>query len=63
MLTAKGWIEAASRQFVEVFTTHTYQERIATLRAVREAGLALCSGGIIGMGEEDIDVVHMADVT
>lgn len=46
--------------YEEICTTHSYAERIDTLRAVRAAGMALCSGGIIGMGEEDIDVVHMA---
>lgn len=50
-----------SPEFYEkICTTHTYQDRLHTLRAVREAGLALCSGGIIGMGEEDRDVVRMA---
>jgi biotin synthase len=46
--------------YEQICTTHTYQDRVATLRAVREAGLALCSGGIIGMGERDEDVVRMA---
>ena len=44
----------------EICTTHTYQDRIDTLRAVREAGMELCSGGIIGMGERKMDVVDMA---
>ncbi len=46
--------------YEQICTTHTYQDRVATLRAVREAGLELCSGGIIGMGERDEDVVRMA---
>lgn len=50
-----------SEQFYdEICSTHTYQDRVATLRAVRAAGLELCSGGIIGMGEQDRDVVEMA---
>lgn len=46
--------------YKEICTTHTYEDRVATLAACRSAGLALCSGGIIGMGEQDDDVVHMA---
>jgi len=46
--------------YEQICTTHTYQDRVATLRAVRAAGLELCSGGIIGMGERDEDVVQMA---
>ncbi len=46
--------------YEQICTTHTYQDRIATLSAVRQAGLELCSGGIIGMGERDEDVVRMA---
>jgi biotin synthase len=44
----------------QICSTHTYQDRVTTLRAVREAGMELCSGGIIGMGEENEDVVRMA---
>jgi len=44
----------------EICTTHTFQDRLDTLKAVRGAGMELCSGGIIGMGEADADVVDMA---
>jgi biotin synthase len=44
----------------DICSTHTYQDRLATLNAVRAAGMELCSGGIIGMGERDEDVVRMA---
>lgn len=44
----------------EICTTHSYQERVETLEAVRSAGMELCSGGIVGMGEQDEDVVRMA---
>lgn len=46
--------------YKEICTTHTYQDRVSTLQAVRSAGMKLCSGGIIGMGEQDADVVNMA---
>ncbi len=50
-----------SREYYEqICTTHTYQDRIDTLQAVRDAGLELCSGGIIGMGEAADDVVRMS---
>jgi biotin synthase len=46
--------------YEQICSTHTYADRIATLQAVRSAGLELCSGGILGMGETDADVVEMA---
>ncbi len=50
-----------SRAFYEqICTTHTYQDRLDTLRVVREAGMELCSGLIVGMGESDLDVVDVA---
>jgi biotin synthase len=53
-------VNTSEQYYAEICTTHGYQDRITTLRAVREAGLEICSGGIIGMGERSIDVVRMA---
>ncbi|HEX4129803.1 MAG TPA: biotin synthase BioB [Pirellulales bacterium] len=53
-------LNTSDRFYPEICTTHTYDDRVATLRAVRGAGMELCSGGIIGMGEADSDVVRMA---
>lgn len=44
----------------EICTTHGYADRVDTLKAVRNAGMEMCSGGIIGMGEQPSDVVEMA---
>jgi len=46
--------------YSEICTTHTYEDRLETLRAVRSAGMELCSGGIVGMGEQPSDIVDMA---
>ena len=46
--------------YPEICSTHTYEDRVNTLRAVRDAGIELCSGGIVGLGEADADVVRMA---
>ncbi len=43
----------------EIITTRTYQDRLDTLQAVRDAGLSVCCGGILGMGEKDIDRVQL----
>jgi biotin synthase len=44
-------LETARSYFDQVVTTHTWQERVQTLRMVAEAGMEVCCGGIIGMGE------------
>lgn len=46
--------------YAEICSTHSFQDRLDTLRAVRDAGMQLCSGGIVGMGEAPRDVVEMA---
>ncbi|HTQ39930.1 MAG TPA: biotin synthase BioB [Pirellulales bacterium] len=53
-------LNTSQRFYPEICTTHTWQDRVDTLQSVRAAGLELCSGGIIGMGEHDADVVDMA---
>ena len=43
-----------------ICSTHTFQDRLSTIRHARAAGLEICSGGIIGMGELDDDVIDLA---
>ncbi len=44
-------LETARSNFPNVVTTHSWDERLATLRLVREAGMEICCGGILGLGE------------
>lgn len=53
-------LETSRRFFGTLCTTHTTDEKIATIRAAREAGMEVCSGGIIGMGETMEDRVELA---
>lgn len=43
-----------------ICTTHTFRDRLTTIQHARAAGLEICSGGIIGMGESDDDVIDLA---
>lgn len=53
-------IETSPSYFPKIVTTHTFQDRIDTIRAAKRAGLEVCSGGIIGMGEDWADRIEMA---
>ena len=53
-------LNTGEEHYAEICSTHTYQDRLQTLNNVREAGLELCSGGIIGLGESHRDLVSMA---
>jgi biotin synthase len=48
-------LDTSRRYYPQIVTTRTYDDRLATLRAVQRAGLAVCCGGIIGMGETEED--------
>ena len=51
----------SSREFYpRIVSTHTYETRLGTIRALLEGGLELCSGGILGMGETPEDRVRLA---
>ncbi|HTO70646.1 MAG TPA: biotin synthase BioB [Myxococcota bacterium] len=53
-------LNTSERHYPEICSTHTYADRLATLRAARAAGLQACSGLIAGMGEADGDLVDVA---
>jgi biotin synthase len=52
-------IETSPAYFPQVVSTHTFQQRAATVRLAAEAGLSVCCGGIIGMGETREDRVRL----
>jgi biotin synthase len=44
-------LDTSARYYTDIISTRSYQDRLDTLQAVREAGMSVCCGGIIGMGE------------
>jgi biotin synthase len=48
-------LDTSEEYYTEVITTRTYQDRLDTLERVRNAGISVCCGGIVGMGESDVD--------
>jgi biotin synthase len=52
-------IDTSERHYEKVITTRTFAERLDTLAHVREAGIKVCCGGIVGMGEEKMDRIDM----
>lgn len=53
-------IETSRRNFPNICTTHTFEQKLETLKAVKAEGMYVCSGGIIGMGETWEDRIDMA---
>jgi biotin synthase len=53
-------LETSRRFFSRICSTHSYDERVATVRAVKRAGLEVCSGGLFGLGEEWRDRIDLA---
>jgi biotin synthase len=52
-------LDTSSRYYAEIISTRTYQDRLDTLQAVRAAGMNVCCGGIVGMGENPQDRVEL----
>ncbi|MBA5851000.1 biotin synthase BioB [Clostridium sp. cel8] len=53
-------IETSKRNFPNICTTHTYEDKINNIKLIKKAGLKVCSGGIIGIGETWEDRIDMA---
>jgi len=53
-------LETSERHFGNIVTTHEYADRVRTIEVAKEAGLAICAGGIFGIGESQADRVDMA---
>ena len=53
-------VETSERFFPEICTTHTFADKLEEIRRARSAGLTICSGGILGMGESWEDRIDMA---
>jgi biotin synthase len=52
-------LDTSEAYYGEIITTRTYQDRLDTLAAVRAAGLSVCCGGILGMGETELDRLQL----
>ena len=52
-------LDTSAEFYGEIITTRTYEDRLQTLQAVRDAGLNVCCGGILGMGESETDRVAL----
>lgn len=53
-------LETSREFFPQVCTTHSFADRVATIKAAQAAGLSVCSGGIFGLGESEADRLSMA---
>jgi biotin synthase len=64
-LAGVGWVNhnlnTGRKHYEKICTTHTYDDRVETIENVRAAGLSTCSGGIVGMGETDEDILDLAE--
>lgn len=55
-------LDTSPRYYRKIITTRTYQDRLDTLQAVRDAGINVCCGGIVGMGEEPQDRAELLQI-
>lgn len=55
-------IDTSPEFYPEIVSTHTFDDRLETIRAVQNSGMSVCCGGILGMGETDLDRLKMLEV-
>ena len=55
-------LDTSPEYYPKIVTTHTFEDRLDTIRSVQAAGMSVCCGGIIGMGETELDRLKMLEV-
>jgi len=55
-------LDTSPEFYPQIVTTHTFEDRLDTIRSVQAAGMSVCCGGIIGMGETETDRLKMLEV-
>jgi biotin synthase len=55
-------LDTSPEFYPNIVTTHTFEDRLATIRSVQAAGMSVCCGGIIGMGETELDRLKLLEV-
>jgi biotin synthase len=55
-------IDTSEEYYPEIVSTHSYANRLDTIRAVQHANISVCCGGIVGMGETELDRLKMLEV-
>jgi biotin synthase len=53
-------LETSERHYAKIVTTHTWQDRVATIEIAKRAGMDTCCGGIVGLGESEDDLLDLA---
>lgn len=55
-------LDTSPEHYTKIVTSHTYQDRLNTIRHVQDAGMSVCSGGILGLGETIVDRLRMLEI-
>lgn len=55
-------IDTSPEHYPNIVTTHTFDDRLDTIRNIQDAGIAVCCGGILGLGEEQQDRLRMLEI-
>ncbi|MBP6785603.1 MAG: biotin synthase BioB [Verrucomicrobiales bacterium] len=55
-------IDTSPEHYTNIVSTHSFQDRLNTLRHVQDAGMSVCSGGILGLGETTDDRIKMLEI-
>jgi len=55
-------IDTSPEHYPEIVTTHSFQNRLDTIRCVQDVGMSVCCGGILGMGESETDRLRMLEI-